>query len=288
MAECPIGPKADSDRMAEPEIKKNVVLKEIVRDLVLAMRSGHNLGKDVGEPVILVERRAVVVAVRYSIDKRGASGSGLELELELESTSNDGRNIYNMLRYEKNNILLLCEGIGLERHEKPTRPNIINGRKWLSFCHTATHNDSVLFAGEQVEEDSASLSPNPSDQSSSNESEVVLGEELPYEGIKMDRIKARMFAWGACHRLQYASEHDDQRGGFFTNAFTTAMKAVTKDTKVRDLHALVDKIIMNESIQANQQDTQFCQLWTSGAGRGNKDKEAFRNELLDLPVWGNL
>ncbi|CUA67479.1 hypothetical protein RSOLAG22IIIB_03131 [Rhizoctonia solani] len=345
MTECPVGSNADSHRMAEPEVKKNVVPKEVSLGLLSAMQSGHSLAKDVGEPVSPAARRAVVVAVRYSIDKRGASGPGLDLALD--GTPNDAWNIYNMLintGYEKDNILLLCEGIGLERHEKPTRPNIIKGLKWLSsgtrngdfryfhfsgrgklfkpptlgatnhgrevgyyneaiaamwdspllaeeeerslmdeLClitdkemnrivadieegctltttidstpydyytllkdnsvelldYTVTHNDSDLIAGEQVEEDSASLSPNPSGQSPSNESGVIFWGELPDE-IKMDRIKARMFAWGACHQLQYA--HDDQRGGVFTHAFTTAMKAVTGDTKVRDLHALIEYV----------------------------------------------
>ncbi|CAE6448363.1 unnamed protein product [Rhizoctonia solani] len=100
----------------------NIVPPEVSRSLALTLRHGDSLRDDAEGP-ITAKRRALVVVVRYSTDKRGLSGLGLTLE----GTPDDPWGIYNMLVYEKKIIFILYEDITHADHHKPTRANIIDG-----------------------------------------------------------------------------------------------------------------------------------------------------------------
>ncbi|CUA76364.1 hypothetical protein RSOLAG22IIIB_12248 [Rhizoctonia solani] len=117
---------------------------------------------------------------------------------------------------------------------------------------------------------------------------IVMSENLPDDEKKMDGIKAKTFSWGACHQSQPAWDYKDWRGGFFTNAFTALVIGATNDTTIREVFTRTDDAIKDTSIQSNRQVPQFCQLWASGDHISEGDEAAQRNELLDLPIIGNI
>ncbi|KAH7320352.1 hypothetical protein B0J17DRAFT_298311 [Rhizoctonia solani] len=48
----------------------------------------------------------------------------------------------------------------------------------------------------------------------------VMQEGIPDRERDLDRIKARIFAWGACHQRQESWETNDRSAGLFTQTFT--------------------------------------------------------------------
>ncbi|KAG8792532.1 hypothetical protein FRC12_005848 [Ceratobasidium sp. 428] len=91
---------------------------------------------------------------------------------------------------------------------------------------------------------------------------ITMEEKIPLEEREMDRIRANVLTWAACHQRQDSVPHPDNRSGLFTRLWT---EAVDKDTNrtmlIEDLYNAISSKTLELGIKKNT--WQYVQLWTS-------------------------
>ncbi|CAE6466189.1 unnamed protein product [Rhizoctonia solani] len=124
---------------------------------------------------------------------------------------------------------------------------------------------------------------------------AVIQEDIPDRERDLDRIEARIFAWGACHQRQESWETNDRSAGLFTQTFTeTCLRMAGPDeapnhftynelfNEVRS----ISKVVAEKRACAglgwgnSKPAPQYVQLWTS---LRNADK-ATQDNLLGSQV----
>ncbi|KAJ1301834.1 hypothetical protein OPQ81_009062 [Rhizoctonia solani] len=120
----------------------------------------------------------------------------------------------------------------------------------------------------------------------------VMQEGIPDQERDLDRIKARIFAWGACHQRQESWETNDRSAGLFTRTFTeTCLRLAGSGDPLNEFsynqlfnevsQQVAEKRACSGSGWGNSKPApQFVQLWTS---LKNVDSNDGIN-LLDSPV----
>ncbi|KAF8716659.1 Caspase domain, partial [Rhizoctonia solani] len=98
---------------------------------------------------------------------------------------------------------------------------------------------------------------------------IAMQEGIPDRERDMDRIRARIFAWSACHQRQLSWDSNDCQNGLLTRTFTetclrlgTTAESPTRFT-YNTLFEEVSKLVAESRATSLDPVPQFVQLWTS-------------------------
>ncbi|KAJ1301837.1 hypothetical protein OPQ81_009065 [Rhizoctonia solani] len=115
---------------------------------------------------------------------------------------------------------------------------------------------------------------------------VVMQEGIPERERNMDGIKARIYAWSACHQRQLSWDSNDCLSGLLTQTFTETCIRLggTVDSPARYTYNMlfeeVSKLVAERRAASPNPAPQFVQLWTSL----REDNRIIETSLLDSDV----
>ncbi|KAB5587859.1 hypothetical protein CTheo_8698 [Ceratobasidium theobromae] len=98
---------------------------------------------------------------------------------------------------------------------------------------------------------------------------ITLLEGIPVRERDMDRIRARIFAWAACHQRQRAWDSMDSPVGLLTHSFIQTWRRLTGTDEspstfsYNQLFEGVSQAVSQERLLSTPPSPQFVQLWTS-------------------------
>ncbi|CCO38143.1 hypothetical protein BN14_12308 [Rhizoctonia solani AG-1 IB] len=115
---------------------------------------------------------------------------------------------------------------------------------------------------------------------------IAMQEGIPERERDMDGIRARIFAWSACHQRQRSFDSNDFQYGLLTQTFTeTCIRlGVPGESPIQytynTLFEEVSKLVADQRATVSSPEPQFVQLWTSL----KKDDRKIETGLLDSYV----